>query len=140
MKRNLLRKEVIFKKNIKSKNSKLILLCVFCMFSFSAFSDYYCLYFLQTLEAPLIQKMNLSGKSYNFLISSNSILNLFTPYIFGFLYDKYGISRVFLFGALILLFSQFFMFLGLNFLNYYVILYGRILYGVSSEILAIGKV
>ena len=113
---------------------------VFIIFSFCAFSDYYLNYFLQTLEAPLLQKFGLSVKMYNILVSSNSIPNFIFPFIIGIVMDKFGLRLIFLIGATIFFLSQILVSLGLYFLNFYLLLLGRLIYGMSSEILAIGKV
>ena len=102
--------------------------------------NYFCINYLETLEAPLLNKMNLSGKKYNFLLASILMPNFILPLIIGIILDKFGLNKIFIFGILFFIFGQFLIFLGLNFLNYYNILIGRVFFGTACTIFSISRV
>eukprot|EP01004_Peranema_trichophorum_P003010 NODE_2026_length_1713_cov_43.933333_g1731_i0.p1 GENE.NODE_2026_length_1713_cov_43.933333_g1731_i0~~NODE_2026_length_1713_cov_43.933333_g1731_i0.p1 ORF type:complete len:498 (+),score=54.34 NODE_2026_length_1713_cov_43.933333_g1731_i0:76-1569(+) len=91
------------------------------------------------VKGPLSNDLVISESQYSLLFSVYSLPNIFLPFLGGFLIDKYGTSSTMGYFTLICMIGSLLSALGVQFRVYWILLCGRILFGLGGECISVGQ-
>ena len=115
----------------------LILCCI------STFGDYYCFDNPGAVHEHLESQFSFLGENfeyyYNLLYSIYSIVNIFIPFIGGYLIKIYGNKSMFLVFAIIIVLGQLIVYLGCQNNSIYTMLIGRVIFGLGGDNLNVSQ-
>jgi MFS family permease len=115
----------------------LILCCI------STFGDYYCFDNVGAVHDHLESQFHFLGNNfeyyYNLLYSIYSIVNIFIPFIGGALIKKYGNNNMFIVFGIVIALGQFIVYFGCKNNSIYLMLLGRVIFGLGGENLNVSQ-
>lgn len=103
------------------------------------FGNYYIYDVPQELAGAFLREFHLSPSNIEFLYTLNSIPSIFLAFIGGFIVKKMTARTASLMGTYLVLMSSVVTAFGVFFENYNVILAGRVIYGLMSEICMVSQ-
>ncbi|OQR87215.1 Major Facilitator Superfamily (MFS) [Achlya hypogyna] len=108
---------------------------VLVLLSFLVFGNTYCYDNPGALKSQLQQRFHDIPKAQyeNLSYSLYSVPNVILPFFGGLLVDKYGVRTMTLGLSVLLLLGQIVVALGCSFKNFYLILVGRVIFGLGGE-------
>ncbi|KAJ3271660.1 hypothetical protein HDV01_006439 [Terramyces sp. JEL0728] len=105
--------------------------------SFIGFGNYYAFDLPASLHQPLQSYLNLKDYEYYFSLfySLYSIPNMFLPFFSGYISNKIGSSNFLILLSSLITTGQFFFAIGTQMKNIYIMLFGRLIFGLGGETL-----
>lgn len=122
------------KPRITIESSKWNALFFICFYSIVQF---YCYDMPSLMETQLIEHFKVTNTKYSLMYSFYSMPNIIFPFFGGYLCDKIGTSKLLLFASIAGTLGQTIVFIGAALENFYVMLFGRFLFGTGSEFLLV---
>ena len=122
------------KSYIRSKSCRALMLIVQCLM---VVGRYYAYDNPQALEVAIKTDLGVDNFAYNLLYSVYSIPNIIIPFVGGFIVDYYGARvGIFVFTSVVFL-GQGIVWLGGSTEKFWVIIFGRIIFGVGGELIEV---
>lgn len=105
--------------------------------SFIGFGNYYAFDLPASLHQPLQSYLQLPDYEYYFSLfySLYSIPNMFLPFFSGYISSKIGSSNFLILLSSLITTGQFFFSIGTHTKNIYIMLFGRLVFGLGGETL-----
>ena len=131
----------IFDSTPKEKSPLRWLILILCCIS--TFGDYYCFDNVGAVHDHLESQFHFLGENfeyyYNLLYSIYSIVNIFIPFLGGTLIKKYGNKNMFIAFGIVIVLGQFIVYFGCKNNSIYLMLLGRVIFGLGGENLNVSQ-
>jgi len=95
--------------------------------------DYYCYNLPGSLQSALMDKLSLSTSQFNVIYIVALIPNIFLPVLGGVLINRLGLRAAYKIFCALLVVGQAIMTLGAQRSNYYILLFGQVIYALGGD-------